>query len=127
MRWDRLYTAISLAGLLGLASLTQALGEPVCRPKLQLQNAHLSEMQATTLRRKWTAVVAVDASACAANASGSFDLGYTRLQEIGPDADFRERHAWHAPAVNVELEFAGTEAIQRYWIENVSACACARN
>lgn len=125
MRRDRLYTAICLAGLLGLASLTQALGEPVCRPKLDLQNAHLSKMQPTTLQRKWTAVVLVDASACAANASGSFDLGFRRLQEIGPDAVFRDRQTWHAPSVNVKLDFWANEAVARYWIENVSACECA--
>lgn len=127
MHWDRRFAAISLATLLGLASLTQAQGQQICRPKLQVQNVHFSDMQPKTLRRTWTAVVAVDASGCAAGASGSFDLGYTRLQEIGPDADFRERLTWRAPSVNVELDFAGIEAVQRYWIENVSACECARN
>jgi len=127
MHRDRLFTAVSLAVLLGLATLTQAQGEQLCRPKLQIQNVQFSAMQPKTLRRTWSAVVTVDASACAANASGTFDLAYTRLQEIGPDHDFRERLTWRAPAVKVELEFASIEAMQRYWIENVSACACARN
>src|SRR4051812_8466496 len=127
MRWDRFYAASSLAGVLGLASLTQAQGEQVCRPKLQLQNVQFSQMQPKTLRRKWTAVVAVDASGCAANASGSFDFGYTRLQEVGPDADFRQRFTWRVPSADVGLEFAGTEAVQRSWIENVSPCECAHN
>jgi len=127
MHWDRRFTAISLAGLLGLATLTQAQGEQACQPKLQVQNVQFSEMQPKTLRRTWSAVIAVDASGCGENASGSFDLGYTRLQEIGPDADFRERLTWRAPSVKVELEFASIEAVQRYWIENVSACECARN
>ncbi len=82
-------------------------------------------MEPTTLRRKWTAIVAVDASGCAANASGSFDLGFTRLQEIGPDADFREHLAWRPPSITVELEFWANEAMQRSWIENVSPCECA--
>jgi hypothetical protein len=34
-----------------------------------------------TPERKWTATVMVDASRCAANASGYFDLGITRLKE----------------------------------------------
>ncbi len=127
MHWDRGFSAILLAGLLGLATVTQAQGEQACRPKLQVQNVQFSEMQPKTLRRTWSAVIAVDASGCGPNASGSFDLGYTRLQEIGPDADFRERLTWRAPSVNVQLEFAGIEAVQRYWIENVSACECARN
>jgi len=127
MHWDRRFSAISLAALLGLASLTQAQGEQACRPKLEVQNVQFSDMQPKTLRRTWSAVVAVDAAGCSANASGSFDLGYTRLQEVGPDADFRERLTWRAPSVKVELEFAGIEAVQRYWIENVSACACVGN
>jgi hypothetical protein len=127
MRWDRVFAAVSFASLLGLASLTHAEGQPICRPKLQIQNVHFSDMQPKTLQRRWTALIAVDASGCAAHASGSFDLGYTRLQEIGPDADFRERLTWRAPSVNLELDFAGVEAVQRYWIENVSACECARN
>jgi hypothetical protein len=127
MHWDRRFSAISLAALLGFASLSQAQGEQLCRPKLQVQNVQFSEMQPKTLRRTWSAVVAVDASGCGPNASGSFDLGYTRLQEVGPDADFRERLSWRASSVKVELEFAGTEAVQRYWIENVSACPCTGN
>ena len=127
MRWDRFYTAIILASLLGIPSLTQAHGEQLCRPKLQLQNVQFSQMQPKTLRRKWTAVVAVDASGCAANASGSFELGYTRLQEIGPDADFRQRLTWRAPSVELGLEFASTEAVERSWIENVSPCECPQN
>jgi hypothetical protein len=121
------FSVFSLAVLLGLAALTQAHGEQICRPELQIQNVQFSEMQPKMLRRTWSAVVTVDASACAPNASGTFDLAYTRLQEIGPDHDFRERLTWRAPAVKVELEFASIEAMQRYWIENVSACACARN
>jgi hypothetical protein len=127
MHWDRHFIVISLAGLLGLSTLTQAQGQQVCRPKLKVQNVQFSEMQPNTLRRTWSAVVAVDASGCGPNASGSFDLGYTRLQEIGPDADFRERLTWRAPSVKVELDFGGIEAVQRYWIENVSPCDCARN
>jgi hypothetical protein len=127
MRWDRRYSALALAGILALASLTQAQGQQICRPKLNLQNVHFSQMQPKTLRRKWSAVVAVDASGCAANATGSFELGYTRLQEVGPDADFRQRFTWRVPSVRVQLDFAGTEAVQRYWIENVSACECAQN
>jgi hypothetical protein len=127
MHWHRRLSVLSLVGLLGLATLTQAQGQQICRPKLQLQNVQFSEMRPKTLRRRWTAVVAVDASGCAANASGSFDLAYTRLQEIGPDADFRQRLEWRPPSVVVELEFGGTEAVQRSWIENVSPCDCPRN
>jgi hypothetical protein len=125
MQWDRLFSAVALAGVLGLASLTQGHGQQICRPKLQLQNVQFSEMNPTTLRRKWTAIVAVDASGCAANASGSFDIGFTRLQEIGFDADFRAHLAWRPPSIKVELEFWANEAVQRSWIENVSPCECA--
>lgn len=126
MRWDRLTSAFCLASVLGLAGLTQAQGQPICRPKLELQNVKFSEMQPKTLQRKWTARVAVDASGCAANASGSFDLRFTRLLEVGLDADVHERLAWRPPSVDVELDFWADEAIERYAIANVSTCPCAK-
>jgi hypothetical protein len=78
-----------------------------------------------TLERKWTASVVVDASRCAANASGFFDLGLTRLKENGYEIDFRERFAWLAPSVKVSVDFWADEAVEQYWIENVTPCRCA--
>jgi hypothetical protein len=78
-----------------------------------------------TLERKWTATVTVDASRCAANASGYFDLGITRQKEGGYELDFREHFIWLAPSVKIGVDFAADEAVERYWIENVTPCRCA--
>jgi len=114
-----------VAGALGLASVTPSAGHPVCRPKLTVTDVNFSEMIPPTLERKWTATVIVDASRCAANASGYFDLGITRLKETGYEIDFREQFVWLAPSVRIGVDFWADEAVERYWIESVTPCACA--
>jgi hypothetical protein len=113
-----------LAGVIGLVGVTQAIGQQACHPALEVKEVQFSQMQPPTLKRTWTAVVSVDASRCAANSSGSFEIVFTRLKEIGPELDFRERFAWQSPAVNVVVDFAADEAVQRYRIDNVTSCAC---
>jgi hypothetical protein len=113
-----------LAGIVGLVGVTQAVGQQACRPALEVREVQFSEMQPPTLKRTWTAVVSVDASQCAANSTGHFEIVFTRLKETGPDLDFRERFAWQPPAVNVAVDFAADEAVQRYRIDNVTPCAC---
>ncbi|MFL6304171.1 MAG: hypothetical protein ACJ72H_11570 [Candidatus Sulfotelmatobacter sp.] len=114
-----------VAGALALGTAGQAASQAACRPKLSITGAQFSEMIPPTLERKWTAFVAVDASACSANASGSFELGLTRLKENGYDVDFRERFAWRAPSVGISVDFSADEAVERYWIESVTPCRCA--
>jgi hypothetical protein len=114
-----------IASALALANAGQAASQAVCRPKLSITGAQFSEMIPPTLERKWTASVVVDASRCAANASGFFDLGLTRLKENGYEIDFRERFAWLAPSVKVSVDFWADEAVEQYWIENVTPCRCA--
>jgi hypothetical protein len=113
-----------LAGIVGLVGVTHAVGQQACRPALEVREVQFSEMQPPTLKRTWTAVVSVDASQCAANSTGHFEIVFTRLKETGPDLDFRERFAWQPPAVNVAVDFAADEAVQRYRIDNVTPCAC---
>jgi hypothetical protein len=113
-----------LAGVIGLVGVTQAVGQQACRPALEVKEVQFSQMQPPTLKRTWTAVVSVDASRCAANSSGSFEIVFTRLKEIGPELDFCERFPWQSPAVNVVVDFAADEAVQRYRIDNVTSCAC---
>jgi hypothetical protein len=113
-----------LAGIVGLVGVTQAVGQQACRPALEVREVQFSEMQPPTLKRTWTAVVSVDASQCAANSTGHFEIVFTRLKETGPDLDFRERFAWQPPAVNVAVDFAADEAVQRYRIDHVTPCAC---
>jgi hypothetical protein len=113
-----------LVSIVGLVSVTQAVGQQACRPTLVVKEIQFSEMQPPTLKRTWTAVVSVDASRCAANSSGNFEIVFTRLKEIGPELDFSERFAWQPPAVNVAVDFAADEAVQRYRIDNTTPCAC---
>ena len=113
-----------LAGVIGYVGVTQAVGQQACRPALEVKEVQFSQMQPPTLTRTWTAVVSVDASRCAANSSGSFEIVFTRLKEIGPELDFRERFPWQSPAVNVVVDFAADEAVQRYRIDTITPCAC---
>jgi len=114
-----------LAGTLAFSNLTQALAEPLCRPALTFKHVALSPMQPPTMHRTWTAVVAVDASRCAADSRGRFEIVFTRLQEFGPDTQSREDFTWAAPEVTVTVDLAASEAVERYRIGTVAPCPCA--
>jgi len=121
---SRSYASAILAGMIGLTVATDAVGELACRPTLGFEEVHFSKMQAPTLERRWTAVVSVDTSGCAANSSGYFEIVFTRLKEIGPDIEFRERFIWLPPSVKVGVDFAADEAVGRYRIDNITPCPC---
>ena len=121
---SRSYASAVLAGMIGLTVATDAVGEPACGPILAFKEVQFSKMQPPTLERKWTAVVSVDTSGCAANSSGYFEIVFTRLKEIGPDIEFRQRFVWLAPSVKVEVDFAADEAVGRYRIDNIAPCPC---
>src|ERR1700738_3460540 len=99
-----------LAAAIPLICVTQAAGQQACRPTLAFAEVQFSEMQPSTLERKWTAVVSVDASRCAANSAGSFQVVFSRLKEIGPDLEFREQFTWRPPSVTVAVDFAAGHA-----------------
>ena len=121
----RLRACATLAGVIGFAGLTQAFGQASCRPTLAFREVAFSDMRPPTMQRKWTAVVSVDASPCAANATGRFEIVFSRLQEFGPDTESREEFTWAAPAVNIAVDFAPTEAVQGYRIGKIAPCPCA--
>jgi hypothetical protein len=50
---------------------------------------------------------------------------FTRLQEFGPDTESGEEFTWVAPEVTVTLNFAPSEAVERYRIGVVTPCPCA--
>ena len=121
----RLYrAAASIVAVLAFVSATRAMGQDTCRPMLAISDVHFTEMQPPTLSRTWSAVVAVDASHCAAEATGTFEIVFVREKETGPDLEFRERFVWRAPSVKVQVDFAADEAVQSYRIDNVTACDC---
>jgi len=121
---SRLCTSGYLAGFVALLSASHAVGQQSCRPVLAFKDVHFSDMQPPTLERKWTAVVSVDASGCAANSEGYFEIAFSRLKEIGPEVLFRERFIWRPPEVKVEVDFSADEAVERYWIDKVAPCLC---
>ncbi len=105
--------------------VTQAFGDPVCKPTLGFKDAKLSPMQPPTLDRRWTAIVTVDASRCATT-SGRFEVGFSRMKENSMEVEFREQFIWSAPTVQIGVGFAPDEAVEAYWIDNIQACPCAR-
>ena len=113
-----------LAGIAYVMSVTQVPGQEVCKPVLSFKEVRFSEMQPPTLQRTWTAVVSVDASGCAAGSTGHFEIVFSRLKEIGPEIEFREQFKWLPPSVKVAVDFWADEAVERYWIDNVSPCSC---
>ena len=122
----RSYAIGLLAGGIGLMSVTQAIGQQTCKPTLAFEEIQFSEWQLPTMARKWTAVVSVDASRCAANSRGNFELGFSRLKEHGVEIEFSERFIWLPPSVKVAVTFWADEAVERYWISKVSPCPCSR-
>jgi hypothetical protein len=122
----RSYLSGLLAGIAGLVSVTPAVGQQVCKPALAITEVRFSGMQPPTMERKWTAVVLVDASRCAMNSAGYFEIGFSRQKETGVEIDFSEKFEWSPPSVNVAVNFWADEAVEQYWIGNVSACPCSR-
>jgi hypothetical protein len=114
------------AGVVALSGATQALGQQLCRPELAVTDVQFSQMRPPTWERTWTAVVSVDASRCTMNSTGSFEIVFSRMKENGIEIEFSEKFTWSPPAVTVAVDFWADEAVERYWIGNVSACVCAR-
>jgi hypothetical protein len=127
----RACTSALVAAIVGLAAVTQSIGQNLCRPALTLNEVEFSAMMPPTLERTWSAVVSVDASACTENSKGYFDIVFMRLSENAPDLEFRKQFAWSAPSfvwavpsVSVGLAFAADEAVAQYRIENITPCVC---
>jgi hypothetical protein len=122
-----LYVTGFFAGMMVSVCASQSVGQQLCRPTLALKEAQMSDMKPPTMHRKWTAALSVDASICAASAGGRFDVVFIRLKETAPDLEFREHFSWGAtPVVNVEVDFSADEAVERFWIDNVTPCPCRR-
>ena len=117
--------ALLLAGGIGLIGVTRAAGERICKPSLAISNVQFSKMQPPTLEWMWTATVSADASHCATTA-GYFEIGFSRLKEMGPEVNFQQQYIWSLPSVEVGMDFWADEAVERYWIDSIQACPCAK-
>ena len=113
-----------LATIIGLIGVRQAIGANLCRPTLTLSEVQLSPIRTPKLQRSWTAVVTVDASKCAVNSGGHFDIVFTRLSENAPDLEFRQRFVWSPFSQSIALDFAADEAVAEYRVENITPCVC---
>jgi hypothetical protein len=112
---------ILLAGSIVLLSATQSVGQQVCKPYLSFQEVRFSDVQ--NQKRKWTAVLSVDASRCAAT-SGRFDIKFIRLKETAPDLEFSEQFMWGPGQVEVSADFWQDEAVLKYSIDSIASCVC---
>jgi hypothetical protein len=113
-----------MAAIVAIAGVTQTSARNLCRPVLTVKDVQFSPINLPMLERKWSAVVSVDGSQCAANASGFFDIVTVRLSENAPDVERREQAFWSPPSVQVDLAFAADEAVEEYWLENITPCIC---
>ncbi|MBI3514945.1 MAG: hypothetical protein HY060_12910 [Proteobacteria bacterium] len=121
----RSFVAGLLAGGISFVGAAHAASQLACWPVLEFKDVRFSEMQPPRNERKWTAVLAVDASRCATT-SGRFAIVFSRAKENGMTVDFQEQFTWRATSVEVSLDFWSDEAVERYWLNNVEPCPCAR-
>jgi hypothetical protein len=110
-----------LAAALVLGVPYQAVAAIACKPVLTFREVRFS--QAQNQLRKWTGVVAVDASRCVAT-SGNFEIKFVRIKEMGLDLLFSERFKWSPGLTRVSLDFWWDEAVLDYWIADVPSCGC---
>jgi hypothetical protein len=113
-----------LAGILGFTGVTQAAGQEVCRPALAVTEVKFSKWQPPSMERRWTAVVSVDASRCAVNSAGYFEIGFARQKENGMEFEFQEQFIWLPPSVEVSVDFWFDEAVEAYWLNRAEPCPC---
>jgi hypothetical protein len=111
-----MYPSRLLAALVAtfvLHAPTQTTAQIACKPVLAFKEVRFSEPQ--NYLRKWTGVLNVDATRCAAD-SGLFEIKFVRLKEMGPDLLFTKRFTWRPGRLEVALDVWWDEAIQDYWI-----------
>lgn len=122
--FEGLRTSALLVVAVGLFRATQASGEPVCEPVLAATGVHFSAPVQPATGRLWFATITVDASHCADDSTGTFEVVITRSKENAPDVEFRERFVWRAPSVKVGVDLWADEAVARYRIDAVTPCPC---
>jgi hypothetical protein len=112
-----------LASTIGLIAASQALSQQFCKPTVGFKEVRFSPVEPSTMERKWTAVMSVDASRCATT-SGRFGIVFSRLKENAPEIDFEEQFVWNPALVEVSVDFWADEAVEGYRLTNVAPCPC---
>src|SRR5450755_4775438 len=108
-----------LAAALVLCIPAQAMAGIACKPALTFKEVRFSE--AHNHLRKWTGILSVDASHCAAT-SGPFEIKFVRLKEVGPDLLCTERFEWRAGLDQVAVDVWSDEAVHLFYIGDVLSC-----
>ena len=115
-----------LAGIIGLIGVAQAAGQQICRPALAITGSAIfrdaatddgAEMDRGRFGRRVT---------LRQGSAGYFEIGFSRLKENALDIEFSKEFVWLPPSVKVSVDFWVDEAVERHWINKVSACPCAR-
>jgi hypothetical protein len=91
---------------------------------LAVTEVKFSKWKLPSMDRRWTAIVSVDASRCAVNFGGYFEIGFSRQKESSRELEFREQFMWLPPSVKVGVDFWADEAVERYWVDDVTPCTC---
>jgi hypothetical protein len=115
-----------LAASIVLFGADPSFGREVCKPRLAFKQVRFSEPQ--NLQRRWTAVLDVDASACAAT-SGRFEINFLREKEDAPELEFSAPFTWQTGEVRsgqieVSIDFWIDEAAHAYAVGYVTPCGC---
>src|SRR5260370_26667213 len=92
----------ALATTFVLYAPTQAMAQITCKPVLAFKEVRFSEPR--NYLRKWTGVLSVDATRCAAT-SGLFEIKFVRLKETGPELLFTKWFTWRRGPVEGALDF----------------------
>jgi hypothetical protein len=118
-----------VVGMIGLAGVSPAAAEPMCRPALTFKDVAFSAMRPPTMERRWNAIVSIDTSRCKEGSAGFFEIVFARLKENARDIAFRQEFMWVAfdwvpPDMKVEVDFAADETVERYWFDTITSCPC---
>jgi hypothetical protein len=96
-----------------------SLGRQICKPQLSFKEVRSSEPR--NLEWKWTAVLAVDASACATT-FGRFEINFLREKEDAPELEFSERFTWQTGELRIgQIEVRSTSGSMKLFTSTRSA------
>jgi hypothetical protein len=112
---------VAVLGNVAVLDTTQSSAAELCKPRLSLEQARLSEIK--NQERKWSAMLDADASRCATT-SGSFAINFTRLKETAPDLPFSEQFTWKPGRTEIVMFVWQDEALADSAIGYVAACPC---
>lgn len=118
--------SVVLAAGIVLVSAGSSAALQICKPSLSFKEVRLSELR--DLQRKWTAVLNVDASACATS-FGRFDIHFVREKENAPVLEFSEQFTWRTEElpigqIEVSIDFWFDEDPYEHSVGYVAPCQC---